>query len=235
MKKQLSVWLALIFLISLCGCGKQDTQHLDMANYGDEFREKNDILFANTSCEHLVVYRDASAYLTPKEAKLYHMYVCKYGNCDHEIQFDPHVLVFYTKYPQSSHATYADNGYLYHQISAYCLSCTSIIPIKIFCEKQDANCGRTETGGVTTSECLAGDRDWKEVLNDLIKSEITSDAYYGSGRFPIAGTYQDNAYFSEYDIVVSLSDYHKLYASESITDAEHHFQRIGEIYPKPCE
>ncbi len=134
MKKQLSVWLALIFLISLCGCGKQDTQHLDMANYGDEFREKNDNLFANTSCEHLVVYRD-----------------------------------------------------------------------------------------------------WKEVLNDLIKSEITSDAYYGSGRFPVAGTYQDNAYFSEYDIVVSLSDYHKLYASESITDAEHHFQRIGEIYPKPCE
>ncbi len=73
------------------------------------------------------------------------------------------------------------------------------------------------------------------VLNDLIKNEITNDAYCGSSRFPIAGTYQDNAYFSEYDIVVSLTDYHKLYASESITDAEHHFQRIGEIYPKPCE
>ncbi len=73
------------------------------------------------------------------------------------------------------------------------------------------------------------------VLNDLIRSEITNDSYYGSGRFPIAGTYQDNAYFSEYDIIVSLADYHKLYASESITDAEHHFKRIGEAYPKMTE
>lgn len=166
MKKIIALWLLGIFAFALFACNEKEAL-LEMSNYGEQFRSENDNLFPNLSCEHSIVYRDASAYLTSVDAKLYHMSVCKYGNCDYEIQYEPHVLVFYTKYPYSGYPTYAENGYLYHNISAYCLECANIIQLDILCEKQDIDCGRVGGSGGGYSECLAGDRDWEKVFEGL--------------------------------------------------------------------
>ncbi|MBQ8498056.1 MAG: hypothetical protein IJ489_11475 [Clostridia bacterium] len=61
----------------------------------------------------------------------------------------------------------------------------------------------------------------------ISKSKVTS-----SGRYYIAGTYRDNKYCSGSDILVSMEDYHKMYAACSITDNENHFTRITDVYTK---
>lgn len=154
----------LIFIFTSC---EDRTSILDMDHYRGEFRAENADLFPNTSCEHMVVYRDASQYLSDQDAKQYHMCVCKYGNCDYESKFEPHVLLFYIGYPQMGYPRYEENGYLYHYINIACSKCSGVISLKILCEKQSIYCGKDEKGRGTYTDCLAADRDWEKVFEDL--------------------------------------------------------------------
>ena len=51
-------------------------------------------------------------------------------------------------------------------------------------------------------------------------------------RYYIAGTYRENEYCAENDILVSMEDYHKIYSDISVTDHTNHFQRIGAVWEK---
>ena len=51
-------------------------------------------------------------------------------------------------------------------------------------------------------------------------------------RYYIAGTYRDNEYCSGNDLLVSMEHYHMVYSDISVTDREHHFERIGEVFQK---
>ena len=169
--KIFGAWLMMLCLL-FCGCAKQDEPHLDMANYGEEFRAENENLFPNASCEHSIVAKDASKILLYDEAILYHISTCKYGNCDYEEHYEPHTLVFDVDYGGLGFPKYFENGYLYHTDYKDCVECKMPIQIQIYCEKQDINCGRYITteyphGGNDYTECLAGVRDWEEVFKDF--------------------------------------------------------------------
>ena len=51
-------------------------------------------------------------------------------------------------------------------------------------------------------------------------------------RYYIAGTYRDNEYCLGNDLLVSMEHYHMVYSDISVTDREHHFERIGTVYKK---
>lgn len=53
-----------------------------------------------------------------------------------------------------------------------------------------------------------------------------------TARYTILGTYKDNDYCSGTDILISLENYHKLYANISVTETDKCFKRIHEIYMK---
>ena len=166
MKKIVCLLLSCIIIFIFSSCGAK-ASILDMDHYGEAFRVENADLFPNSSCEHMLVYRDASQYLSDQDAKQYHVRVCKYGNCDYEPEFEPHVLLFYVRYPHVGYPTYAENGYLYHDINIACSKCSGVIRLKIFCEKQSIYCGKDEEGRAIYTDCLAADRDWKKVFEDL--------------------------------------------------------------------
>lgn len=48
----------------------------------------------------------------------------------------------------------------------------------------------------------------------------------------IVGTYEENPYCSDGDILIMMDDYHKLYSEFSVMDENFYFERIGEIYTK---
>ena len=169
--KIFGAWLMMLCLL-FCGCAKQDEPHLDMANYGEEFQAENENLFPNASCEHLIIYKDASEVLPPEEAQLYHITACKFGNCNYEGHLEPHTLAFDLDYDGSGYPHYAENGYLYHTLYEGCLECHMSFQFQIYCEKQDIDCGRDKTsdalfGGSDYTECLAADRDWEEIFKDF--------------------------------------------------------------------
>ena len=48
----------------------------------------------------------------------------------------------------------------------------------------------------------------------------------------IIGTYKDNDYCSENDILLRMEDYHRLYSEHSVTTDAFYFERIGSVYIK---
>ena len=63
-------------------------------------------------------------------------------------------------------------------------------------------------------------------------SGIQENTFANNYRRYIVGTYKDNEYCSGTDILVSLDDYHLFFSKSSVTDEEHHFKRIHEIFQK---
>ncbi len=168
-KGTLTLLLIAALLSSLCGCENRDSSHLHMANYGEQFRAENENLFPNESCEHLVLSRDASAVLSYDDARFYHISTCKYGNCDYEESYAPHVLRRNRSYESygSGPPTYAENGYLYHTLYDSCIECRMPLQFRIYCEIQSPYCGTDEDGRPIDTKCLAGDRDWEALFHDL--------------------------------------------------------------------
>ena len=70
------------------------------------------------------------------------------------------------------------------------------------------------------------------IYNDMNASEISKAFYLHDISFAITGTYKPNEYVSGNDVIMSLEDYYRIFAKLSITDDEHYFKRIGEIYIK---
>ena len=163
MKKRSAFILIFVLFLSICGCGKHDVAHLDMENYGADFQAENENLFPNASCEHIEIYMDATKILSAEEARFYHLCACKYGNCDYEEYLAPHVIRFDINWQYTGYPAYAENGYLYHTLFKQCAECGMSLTIKIYCEKQNANCGRGED---MYPECIAADRDWHEIFKD---------------------------------------------------------------------
>ena len=86
----------------------------------------------------------------------------------------------------------------------------------------------TDEESIFLSESDLGDY----VSVHLLEAKISTSKVTSSGVYYIAGTYRDNAYCSGDDILVSMEDYHKIYAGCSITDEENHFKRITDLYTK---
>lgn len=70
------------------------------------------------------------------------------------------------------------------------------------------------------------------IYNDMYASEISKAFYLHDISFAITGTYKPNEYVAGNDVIMSLEDYYRIFAKLSITDDEHYFKRIGEIYIK---
>ena len=164
MKKITSIFLLLSLLLTLVSCGGGKS-FLDISAYDEAFKERNEILFPNSECEHTEVYTSLS---DPWESNLYHMTKCKFGNCDYISQKEAHTFVFESDTIRGI-ATYKENGYLYHEFGMYCRDCNAWIKICVLCQTQDLNCGKmTDEYGVTyhtTAHCCV-DADYKELFRD---------------------------------------------------------------------
>lgn len=88
-------------------------------------------------------------------------------------------------------------------------------------------------GGIDLQRFNVGDM----IINvtDGMGAKIQTATHLDSHFFTIAGTYKANDYISGNDILVSIGDYHKIFAEFSIMDEEYCFKRIGEIYSKEAE
>ena len=150
-------WLML--LVILCSCG-QSGIYLDLSNYGEDFRQENDLLFFNDSCEHVFVYTSASGASGAVDTNTYHMVKCNRGNCGYEAQIEPHVLNAAYLIPKETR--YMENGYLYHRVPTSCSKCNErLVTLYVYCPLQSTEC--TKDG--EENECLAG-CNWEELLCD---------------------------------------------------------------------
>lgn len=72
-------------------------------------------------------------------------------------------------------------------------------------------------------------------LNSYVRlsgQQLAEEVGISSKMLLIIGTYEENEYCSDGDILVRMEDYHKIYSEFSITDEEFYFERIGTIMKK---
>ncbi len=65
-------------------------------------------------------------------------------------------------------------------------------------------------------------------FNDISYTRLMQGIWPTTYRVLIAGTYEENEFFSGNDVLVHMDDYHALYQNISITDSEYYFTRISE-------
>lgn len=158
-KKIFSAFVCLLLLAMLFSCGGRDTAHLDMSNYGADFRQNNEVLFFNENCEHSLVCVSAAGISDTVDANVYHAVKCNRGNCGYEMRFEPHVLREAYLIPRDR-PQYMENGYLYHRVPVSCQVCGVDMTLYVYCPRQDKSCG-----AAGKNECLTG-CDWRELLCD---------------------------------------------------------------------
>ncbi|MBQ9747740.1 MAG: hypothetical protein IJV98_03045 [Clostridia bacterium] len=65
--------------------------------------------------------------------------------------------------------------------------------------------------------------------------QLAGEGGMSAAYLVIVGTYEENPYCSDEDILIMMEDYHILYSEFSIMDENFYFERIGEIYAKEGE
>ncbi len=161
MKKYL---LCLLFCLMFCAsCTHSNGSYLNLSDYGEAFREKNDILFPEVDCDHALIHSPLGGKSDPSVAVRYHQTSCKWGGCDYEPHNEPHVFLFrYNEIP-TARAHYKENGSLYHSFNMACEECDGLITLHVRCQTQRTGCGAGEGAIHGPAECLRG-CDWVEMF-----------------------------------------------------------------------
>ena len=172
MKKFIFVLCLTFFVVFLGSCRSSSDFHLNLSNYGEAFKGKNEVLFLNTACEHEWVYEALNG---EAGASIYHRTSCKWGGCDYEAHNEAHTFLFQRGEIPTARTYYKENGYLYHSFRMACEECHEGITLHVLCRTQDAECGAGEGAIHAPARCFAG-CDWQEIFRDtpyriVIRSE----------------------------------------------------------------
>ncbi len=163
MKKYILCLCLLLCLLFLISCNSSQSSHLNLLNYGEFFREKNEILFLNNECKHALIHTTLGGNSDPSVASLYHQISCKWGGCDYEAHNEPHVFLFERDEMPTARAYYKENGYLYHSFNMACEECYGTITLHVRCQTQNADCGAGEGAIHGPAECFRG-CDWVDMF-----------------------------------------------------------------------
>ena len=163
MRKYIFCLCILLCLSFLASC--TPASHLTPSDYGEAFRENNEILFDNTDCDHDLIHSHINGKADASVSALYHETSCKWGNCDYEAHRTPHVFSFSPDELPTARAHYKENGYLYHSFNQACEECNGTVTVHVLCRTQDAECG-AGTGTIhAPAQCFIG-CDWNVLFAD---------------------------------------------------------------------
>jgi hypothetical protein len=165
MRKYILCLILSLCLIFFASCSPSDASHLNLSDYGEAFREKNDVLFPNSDCEHALIHSPLSRNADPSVALLYHQISCKWGGCDYEVHNEPHIFLFRQDELPTARAYYKENGSLYHSFNMACEECYGTVTLHVRCQKQNADCGAGEFSIHAPAKCFEG-CDWSEIFRD---------------------------------------------------------------------
>lgn len=165
MKKSiLCLWIVLC-LLSLTACHSSFDSHLNPLNYGNAFKEKNEVLFLNSACEHALIHDPLNGKEDSSVASIYHRISCKWGGCDYEAHNEPHTFLFRRDEIPTARAYYKENGYLYHSFRMACEECQEGITLHVLCRTQNTECGAGEGAIHAPAQCFDG-CDWQDIFRD---------------------------------------------------------------------
>ena len=175
MRKHIFCLCILLCLSALTSCAPDFSFHLNPSDYMEDFKAKNEILFDNTDCDHERIHSHINGEADPSVSALYHKTSCKWGNCDYDISYTPHIFLFDRDELPTSRAYYKENGSLYHSFRMACEECHASISLNVLCRTQDANCGAGDGAIHAPATCFIG-CDWNEIFRDtLYRIVIKSD------------------------------------------------------------
>jgi hypothetical protein len=165
MKKFIVCLCLLMCVIFFVSCHPSSDSHLNLLNYGKDFREKNEVLFLDSACEHALIHNPLNEKEDPSVASIYHRTSCKWGGCDYEVHDEPHAFSFRHDEIPTARAYYKENGYLYHSFRMACEECYEGITLHVLCRTQNAECGAGEGAIHAPAQCF-DDCDWQDIFRD---------------------------------------------------------------------
>ncbi len=148
-KKKLLLLLLVALLFSSCG-----KKHLDPSHYGADFQKKNEMLYMNEECAHFLIYTEADGSANGVDGNIYHAVYCKWSTCKETLRYEPHTLRVSNM--GSARAQYKENGYMYHEISVFCIRCNATVRLNLLCSEQVISC-------MNAADCRKEIR-WEELL-----------------------------------------------------------------------
>jgi hypothetical protein len=98
-----------------------------------------------------------------------------------------------------------------------------------FVSKDSPYADEIERNGKQVLFVAAEAKDSYVLMSGATLDETTMIA---SGMIVLIGTYEENPYCSDSDILIGLGDYHRLYSAFSVAEGSFCFERIGTVYKK---